>query len=371
MVFMNEKQCLRWFGATALLWAGLAFNQLMALEGEPRFMEYVPPSTAFSFRVERLTGNPIIHRDLPHLEGELGRNINGPSLIRVPDWVENRLGQYYLYFAHHHGSFIRLAYADELEGPWKIHPGGVLAMEQTPSYHGRRGDHVASPDVWVDEGNKQIRLYYHGRPIPGSGAPYQMTYVALSSDGLNFQSLDHQLGLFYFRVFRHHDGLYYALAKYINDGGVLYRSHDGLSEFEMGQRILPRVRHMALWQNNGMLYVFFSRGEDSPEHILVSRVENLGDDWEQWRFTSPRTVLKPAMAWEGVDEPILPSRFGAVHYPVHQLRDPAIFEEEGRLYLLYSVAGEQAIAMAELFFEETADQPSAGLKAPGTEPAQR
>ena len=33
---------------------------------------------------------------------------------------------------------------------------------------------------------------------------------------------------------------------------------------------------------------------------------------------------------------------------VNQLRDPAIFEEDGRIYLLYSVAGESGIAIAEL-----------------------
>jgi hypothetical protein len=32
---------------------------------------------------------------------------------------------------------------------------------------------------------------------------------------------------------------------------------------------------------------------------------------------------------------------------VRQLRDPAIFEEDGRRYLLYSVAGEQGIAIGE------------------------
>jgi hypothetical protein len=319
-------------------------------------MDYVPAFTSFSFRVERLAVNPIIHNALPNLEGDLGRNINGPSLIRVPDWIENPLGRYYLYFAHHHGSFIRLAYADALEGPWRVHAKGVLPMEQTPSYHGRRGDHVASPDVFVDHAEKRIRMYYHGQPIPGSEAPYQMTYVALSPDGLNFQSLDHQLGLFYFRVFQNNDGYYYALAKYINDGGVVYRSRDGLHDFEMGPRILPRVRHVALWQNEGMLYVFFSRGQDAPEHIMVSRVENPGDDWAQWRFTQPQTVLKPEKPWEGVNEPIQASRFGAVHQPVHQLRDPAIYEENGRLFLLYSAAGEHSIAIAELFFEETAHE---------------
>ena len=63
---------------------------------------------------ERLFGGPIIR---PHMDGRMGGNINGPSLIRVPDWIERPLGAYYLYFAHHKGEYIRLAYADRLEGP--------------------------------------------------------------------------------------------------------------------------------------------------------------------------------------------------------------------------------------------------------------
>ncbi len=86
----------------------------------------------------------------------------------------------------------------------------------------------------------------------------------------------------YFRVFER-DGWYNALAKYINDGGVMYRSRDPLSGFEQGQRILPRVRHMVLWEHDDMLYVFFSRGRDEPEHIMVSRIENLDDVWEDWQ----------------------------------------------------------------------------------------
>ena len=34
------------------------------------------------------------------------------------------------------------------------------------------------------------------------------------------------------------------------------------------------------------------------------------------------------------------------------LRDPAIFEEDGRVYLLYAVAGESGIAIAELWPDE-------------------
>ena len=51
--------------------------------------------------VTRLPGNPIIRPAM--LPGADGENINGPSLIRVPDWVANPLGRYYLYFAHHNG----------------------------------------------------------------------------------------------------------------------------------------------------------------------------------------------------------------------------------------------------------------------------
>src|ERR1044071_4584691 len=76
--------------------------------------------------LRRFDENPMIRPQM--LPGTDGNNINGPSLIRVPDWVTNRLGKYYLYFAHHNGKYIRLAYADHLEGPWKIYKPGVLPL---------------------------------------------------------------------------------------------------------------------------------------------------------------------------------------------------------------------------------------------------
>ena len=107
-------------------------------------------------RVERLPDNPIIHPDMPGLAGELGANINGPSLLRVPEWVERPLGQYYMYFAHHQGAFIRMAYADALAGPWTVHEPGVLHMDQGP---GRK--HIASPDLHVYPDRREIRMYFH------------------------------------------------------------------------------------------------------------------------------------------------------------------------------------------------------------------
>ena len=41
-------------------------------------------------RVERLAGNPIITEKM--LPGNDGASLDGPSLIRVPAWVKNPLG---------------------------------------------------------------------------------------------------------------------------------------------------------------------------------------------------------------------------------------------------------------------------------------
>jgi len=64
----------------------------------------------------------------PGMSEELGHNINGPSLIMVPDFVENKLGKYYLYFADHKGQEIKMAFADDLAGPWTLKSGGVLSL---------------------------------------------------------------------------------------------------------------------------------------------------------------------------------------------------------------------------------------------------
>ena len=52
-------------------------------------------------------------------------NINGPSIIRVPDWIPvaervNPNAQYYMYFGHHIGFTIRMAWSDSLTGDWTL-----------------------------------------------------------------------------------------------------------------------------------------------------------------------------------------------------------------------------------------------------------
>ena len=297
----------------------------MACQGEPSRVA-----------VRRLPGNPIV---TPESDPSLGTNINGPSLIRVPAWVEKPLGKYYLYFADHNGKYLRLAFADRVEGPWRIHRPGTLQLAAS-----HFTDHIASPEAIVDEEHHQIRLYYHGlTPAERS----QHTRVALSRDGLTFEAVKEPVarGSAYWRVFRY-DGWWYALAM----PGRLWRSRDGLTPFEPGPQLFPTTPtqvHNAVLLQGDSLTVFYTRAGDTPERILTSRV-TLGPDWQAWRPTPPEECLAPEMPWEGADLPLTPGKIGAVDQPIRALRDPAVFQEAGKTYLLYAVRGESGIAIAEV-----------------------
>jgi hypothetical protein len=287
------------------------------------------------YTVRRFDENPIIH---PGLDDAIGTNINGPSLVRAPSWLPNALGRYYLYFAHHQGTFIRLATADDLHGPWRVHRPGTLRLEETAC----RG-HIASPDVHIDEAKREIVMYFHGPTENG-----QKSFVATSTDGLRFEARRTVLGPPYFRTFTH-DGGHYCVCMTQHDGvhGALMRSPDGRAAYEHGSYFLPRQRHVALLKRGNLLHIFFSRGQDNPERILRAEMPLVGD-WRTWAPGEPAEVLRPERPYEGGDLPMEASRFGAIHSPAPQLRDPGIFEEDGRTYLLYSCAGETGIGIGEL-----------------------
>ena len=297
--------------------------------------------------VTRLAGGPII---TPDMDDRMGGNIQGPSLIKVPDWVDNPLGKYYLYFADHRGTYIRMAYADEVTGPWTIHTPGTLKLEDSffpttcppcslaPGRVAALYPHIASPDVLVREDLRQIVMYYHGR-----GVGRQFTRAAVSSDGIRFEGREEDLGRAYFRVIEY-EGYYYAMSM----PGVLYRSRDGLTGFEAGPQFFTAdMRHSALLIRDNLLHVFFSNRGDAPERIMLSTIE-LTEDWREWRASEPGEVMRPELHYEGSDLPVEASRGGYIDERVHQLRDPAIFQEGDKTYLLYSVAGESGIAIAEV-----------------------
>lgn len=281
-------------------------------------------------KIKRFAENPIIR---PDMDARMGDDINGPSLIRVPEWIEKPLGRYYLYFAHHKGEYIRLAYADRLAGPWKTHEPGTLQLKDSfCSYH------IASPDVHVDDERREIRMYYHGGTDIG-----QKSLVALSKDGLHFTAPPEILGEFYFRVFRW-KGEYYAMSK----PAIVYRSKDGLTDFRKGPTLFTEnIRHSAFKLDGNVLSVFYTNFGDCPERIMFAKVE-LKPDWMTWKESESCVVLEPETDYEGANLPLSPSKEGWAPQPVRQLRDPAIFRENGKTYLLYSVAGEHGIAIAEI-----------------------
>ena len=132
--------------------------------------------------------------------------------------------------------------------------------------------------------------------------------------------------------------------------GIVYRSQDGLSDFEEGPMLFNKdMRHNAVLVRGNELFVFWTQVGHAPERILLSRID-LEKPWLEWQPGAPLEVLRPEFDWEGADAPALPSQRSVAYGQVNQLRDPAIFEQGGRTYLLYAVAGESGIAIAELSF---------------------
>ncbi len=310
--------------------------------------------------IERLAGQPLIY---PELDSRIGDNINGPSVIGVPDWVEESLGAYYLYFAHHQGTFIRMAYADDIQGPYTVYSPGVLALSATPFAR-----HIASPDVHVDHAQRKIVMLYHGAgPEQPTELPYrQLTCYAESRNGRLFTSQDTYVGQAYLCIFPW-QGYYYGLA-----GGSerrFSRSTDVRQVFEMGPQLqiegetfpgiaspqspdvdrspMYRMRHVAVHRQGHTLAVYYSNVGDCPERLKMTSID-LRPDWTEWRGSQWVEVLRPEREYEGGRLPLIPSQSGRARAAVRQVRDPEIYEENGDRYLFYSVAGESGIALARM-----------------------
>ncbi|HWE51980.1 MAG TPA: hypothetical protein VG273_19465 [Bryobacteraceae bacterium] len=328
----------------------------------------VVPAIAWGQQAVRFPENPLVSVTK---SPSVGDNANGPSVIRVPAWIQHPLGRYYMYFAHHKGDHIRLAYADSLHGPWKVYEPGVLNVRDTIFYRPQPDPaaspatlytHTASPEVFIDEPNKRLIMYVHGmwtdgKPWPSEPAAAlkwmrenkyaQFTQTTVSTDGLHFQprpGITQRTS--YLRLFEW-NGNYYGMARL----GVLSRAKDPLSTFEPGPNPFDggpyagRVRHVAVLVRGNKLYVFYSGIGDAPERILLSTID-LNNDWNTWKASAPVEILTPREPYECPDIPVTPSKAGESEGKENALRDPALFEENGRITLFYSVCGEQGIGAA-------------------------
>jgi len=329
----------------------------------------IPAFAAPQVTATRLAQNPLITVDSSK---SLGGNVNGPAVIRVPAWVERPLGRYYMYFANHMGTFIRLAYADAIAGPWRIYEPGVLHVRDTAFFRSQPDPvetladfytHVASPEIFVDTARKRLVMWLHGWWTNGERWPSdpaearawarqmnygQYTQAAESTDGIHFELRPAITRQSYLRVFQH-DGFFYGLSRL----GQLARSKDPFAAFELGPNpfresaYASRVRHVGLLVRDRQLHVFFTAIGDAPERVLMSTID-LTSDWTMWRASPPVDVLQPETRYECADLPTAPSEPGDVEDRVRQIRDPFVFEEQGRAFLFYSTCGEQGIAAATL-----------------------
>ncbi|GEM_PF-905189 len=333
-----------------------------------------------------------------------GNNLNGPSLVKLPDWLPAAQradpgARYYLYFADHGGHYIRMAWAEELEGPWTLYrtgsaipkgSRGVLDMgadrEITPGNGLRLHSHIASPDVILDEENQQFLLFFHAptnlpgpSPLPawtGGSSQSQRSFVAVSSTGLDFHAgvKPVSLGLFYFQVFRV-GGRLHAFS----NRGLLYRAPLNQDPFDPPSGFDYRLdywewepgpsdmlytwlqtatqgveepRHLGFLKQTDGVRVFFSQVNGTPERIqAVDLSFHQSEDWDDWTLSpeTPLEIYRPTTAWEGMENPDLgPSQNGPASNGEHALRDPELYQEDGKTYLLYSGGGEDALGLVKL-----------------------
>jgi hypothetical protein len=326
--------------------------------------------SAADVTAKRFAENPLI---TVNTSPSLGDNVNGPTVIRVPDWVDHPLGRYYMYFAHHKGQYIRLAYSDSLHGPWKIYEPGVMKVSDTAFFRPQPDPdpappgvytHVASPEIYIDQDAKRIVLWFHGLWTEGKRWPAPMaearefmrvngyaqdTQSAVSADGIHFETRPAISKQSYLRVFQH-GGAFYAISRL----GQLFRAPDPLAVFEPGPDAFRdgpysrRVRHVALLPRGDTLEVFLSAIGTAPEGIMHTTI-SLNGDWNQWKASSEyQQVLTPEASYECPELPVARSEVGEIYGPAKQLRDPDLYVENGKLYLFYTICGEQGVAGAEV-----------------------
>ncbi|MBC8125894.1 MAG: hypothetical protein H8M99_01935 [Gloeobacteraceae cyanobacterium ES-bin-144] len=362
-------------------------------------------SSGLIFKPKRLNGElPIIDENWMTSQGATtgeASNINGPSCVRIPDWVPaasraHPTAVYYLYFGHHSGKFIRMAWAAHIGGPWTafqmgssvpLNNRGVLSLGTSDNISPGNGikvkEHIASPQVLIDDANQQFVMYYHGPADYNSSDKGQSSFVATSADGLNFKlpaqggqpghgTRPVNLGDSYFRVFEQGGGWYAfsntgdlwkapdPLNPYTPPNGYDY-SKDywaiGPSPFTVEAQARGwaemRPRHFAVLKRGNILYTFLTHKIDSPERVMVATFDfdTQPADYKKWTMRFPsQEVIRAENNWEGAQFLPYPSQVGNQNSGVNQLRDPEVFQDtDGRIYLFYSGQGEDAIGLAQLF----------------------
>jgi hypothetical protein len=262
-------------------------------------------------KIKRLVDKPLISNDS---NPELGGNINGPTVIKVPEWVSAPLGRYYIYFAHHQGQYIRMAYADDILGPYTIYDGEVLTVVDTP-YCG----HIASPEIVIDDENRKIIMFYHGCGLTDKSQALsgQCTTYSESKDGLFFVSDNLYLVPSYLRVVKIGDNYFGSTGgpdrpvyNFKNSFRAIPEKiahicikSEPFCKFDNGESIDVnyRMRHLCFdLESEDCLWIYYSNVCDEPE-----RIKRVCVNPEDWSAEFYEEVLRPELEHEGVNEPLV------------------------------------------------------------------
>ena len=81
----------------------------------------------------------------------------------------------------------------------------------------------------------------------------------------------------------------------------------------------------------------WTQRRDAPERIYLATIDTTGD-WNDWRASEPLEILRPGTDWEGANLPVELSHGETIDERVNQLRDPANYEQDGEIYLLYDLS---------------------------------
>ncbi len=372
----------------------------------------VQTTMAQQVKINRLHNNKaIITAAMFEQAGALpqdGENINSPSVVRLPEWLprEDRVApeaNYYLYFAHHGGKYIRMAWATDIEGDWTLYnvskdtplgSKGVLSLyTETPEGYNEElhitdriliNGHIASPFVIVDDEAKQFILYFH------AGSTYvdkaekrlfpQRTFVALSGDGVHFTEEPFQpavLGASYFVPFES-KGQWYAfsntgdfcsaptggniwVAPEDSDPSIdlwtprrcildeLFDKYSKEHTIVVEPRMMPR--HVGIYIEGEKMHLLCSAKSDTPERLYYTTFDTSDTNCDNWSATDLQLVMSAETEWEGGNLAPQLSVNGKAPGMLNDVRDPYIFKDtDGKLYLFYAGGGEYALGIAAIEF---------------------
>ena len=279
-------------------------------------------------------------------------NINGPTVVeyRVPIFSNSKF--YLMYFGHHKGKYIRVAWSFSPTGPFKRVP--LARPLLIWNVFGERKGHVASPEV--QKFGSKTYLFSHS-PSRYFEPGKQITYMSRLWLGI-FCSRAKPIALPPYARFFSFNGSVHAIT---NGADVIKFDPDSLEvssiSVDKSPLLVPdlmdsvkRVRHAQIVESMGLALCFFTRVGDAPERILVSKLESKSSDGA--KFSVPIELLRPTEDYEGTGQKIEPSKNGISRQSENALRDPFVAKFGNQHFLYYSTEGEKGIACAKLEMEK-------------------